>query len=246
MRDNIELQKADGRAEPNLRASVQRNRIFTNACRLPIETGDLIVRKLSTGLRETFRVTDPGFKEAFHGIPAHYQMTVVRVEEQNLMDDEISEDRKQRLFQQWEEYGLDIIKQDMANGGFRYVGGPPATRKLAFKWIQLKEAEREHERRTVHVSGPNARVNICSTDQSMNIAVGGDVIGLIRETLDRGIQDPSEKMRLNGLLDRLEAAKDKKSFLETYQTLIATTADHMTVLGPFLPALTHLLNGLGS
>jgi hypothetical protein len=34
---------------------------------------------MSNGGEETFRVIDPGFHEAFHGIPAGYQMTVEKL-----------------------------------------------------------------------------------------------------------------------------------------------------------------------
>jgi hypothetical protein len=242
MNDNVELRKSNGAVEVDLKASVQGARIYMDAGKLPIESGDIIIRRLSTGVRETYRVTDPSFHEAFMDFPAHYQMKVLRVEELHVSDDVISEERKQALFRQWEEIGLDIIKLDLGSGGHRYVGGPPATRKLAMQWVRMKDAERVKGRTHVNVSGQNARVNIGSTDQSTNVAIAGNLFASIREAISTQIHDPEERATVTRLLDRTEAAKDKASFLSAYQILIAAVADHMTVLSPFLPALTQLIH----
>jgi len=247
MRDNVDLEKATGAQEANLRASVQGNRIFMSGGKLPIEAGDVVVRKLSTGLRETYRVVDPGFHEGIPGIAAHYQMKVVRLEEHPVSNDGISEERKQALYRQWDEIGVDIIKQDLGtNGGMRYVGGPPATRRLAMQWVKEREAERDRERMNVHVSGANARVNIHSADHSTNLAVAGDLFASMREALANGIADPAERAKVSLLLADVEAAKDKKGFLSAYQKLIGAVADHMTVFAPFLPALTQLVHSFSA
>jgi hypothetical protein len=243
MNDNVDLQKSSGAAEVGLKASVQGKNIYMDAGKLAIESGDWIVRRLSTGMRETYRVIDPGFHEPFMDLPAHYQMTVLRVEELPVNDDIVSEERKHALFKQWEEIGVEIIKLDLGNGGHRYVGGPPATRKLAMQWVRMKDAEREKDRMHVNVSGQNARVNIGSTDQSTNVAVAGNLFASIREAISTQIHDPEERAKVIQLLDKTEAAKDKATFLSAYQNLIAAVADHMTVLGPFLPALTQLIQG---
>ena len=41
----------------------------------------------------------------------------------------------------------------------------------------------------------------------------------------------------------LERAKDSSTFLDAYQSFIGSIADHVTVLGPFLPALSAMLSG---
>jgi hypothetical protein len=48
------------------------------------------------------------------------------------------------------------------------------------------------------------------------------------------------------MLDRLDALKqaDAKTIGERYREFIGTAADHMTLLTPFLPALTALLVGM--
>jgi hypothetical protein len=130
MNDNVEVQKIDGANIPGLKASVQGRKIYIDAGKLVLEPGDIVIRKPSIGREEHYRIIDPGFHEAFHSIPRNYQMKVERIEAVST-NDEISEERRAALFKQWEEIGLDIIKGDLTNGGYRYVGGPPATRRLA-------------------------------------------------------------------------------------------------------------------
>lgn len=79
MNDTVALLKKDGTKFTGLKASVQRNKIFMDAGKLLIEPEDLILRTMSNGAEETYRVIDPGFYEAFHGIPSNYQMEVQKL-----------------------------------------------------------------------------------------------------------------------------------------------------------------------
>ena len=76
MNDTIDLLKTDGTKKTGLKASVQKSKIFMEANGILVEPQDLIIRKMSTGGEETYRVIDPGFFEGFGGINAHYQMDV--------------------------------------------------------------------------------------------------------------------------------------------------------------------------
>jgi hypothetical protein len=76
MNDTIELLKKDGTKKKGLKASVQKRKIFMEANGILVEPQDLIIRKMSTGGEETYRVIDPGFFEDIGGISAHYQMEV--------------------------------------------------------------------------------------------------------------------------------------------------------------------------
>ncbi|NTV47510.1 MAG: hypothetical protein HGB11_13550 [Chlorobiales bacterium] len=79
MTDTIDLLKQDGSKKQGLKASVQKSKIFMDAKDILVEPNDLIVRKMSNGAEETYRVIDPEFHEAFHGIPAGYQMDVQKL-----------------------------------------------------------------------------------------------------------------------------------------------------------------------
>ena len=112
----------------------------------------------------------------------------------------------------------------MLNGGYRVVGGPPATRKLARQWVRIKAAEQARENYKIHVSGPNPRANINATDQSINTVVSGGVFTEIHKALDDGVPDAEERAHLKKLLNEIDAARDQKSFITSYQALIASAA----------------------
>jgi hypothetical protein len=43
--------------------------------------------------------------------------------------------------ERWEKLGVDVVKQDLANGGRLYAEGPPHVRDQALEWVRLKERE---------------------------------------------------------------------------------------------------------
>ena len=112
--DTVSILKKNGERVDGVKSSVQSSRIFIDRADVLIEPLDLIQRKMSNGGEETFEVIDPGFHEAFHGIPAGYQMHV--------------------------------------------------------KKLGLPEAKKAIQSITFNVSGPNARINQHSIDQSVNYA----------------------------------------------------------------------------
>ncbi|MDF3822845.1 hypothetical protein P3G55_23305 [Leptospira sp. 96542] len=79
LRDTITLYKQDGKIIENIKASVQKNKIFIMRSDFIIEPMDLIKRFMSNGAEETFQVVDPGFHESLGDIPAGYQMEVKKL-----------------------------------------------------------------------------------------------------------------------------------------------------------------------
>lgn len=74
--DTVDLLKKDGSKIEKLKATVQRTKIFMDAGKTPIESGDLVLRKMSNGGEETYKVIDPVFYE----IPTpHYQIRVKKL-----------------------------------------------------------------------------------------------------------------------------------------------------------------------
>lgn len=91
--------------------------------------------------------------------------------------------------------------------------------------------------------GPNSRVNIQSLDSSTNI-VNVETSALfeaLRGSLEKAIPDQALRQQLREAVDAMQAAAGTRSFSGRYKNFIALAADHVTVFGPFLPALTQLL-----
>jgi len=62
-----------------------------------------------------------------------------------MTEDEISEPGQQERFARWEQIGVDRIRADLLSGGHSLVGGPPAVRELAWKWVRMKEQQAERK-----------------------------------------------------------------------------------------------------
>jgi hypothetical protein len=97
----------------------------------------------------------------------------------------------------------------------------------------------------IHLHGHNPRINVNSTDNSVNItSVSGDqqLFTQLRETA-RSIDNESERAEILSKLDRLQEMLGSSGFLQEYQGFIATVANYMTIFGPFIPALTRMISG---
>lgn len=91
---------------------------------------------------------------------------------------------------------------------------------------------------TINVSGNNPRVNLGSTDNSVNTVNDHRVFNNLRDSITRNVTEGSARNELLNAVDIMENGKnDKDSFLSGYQRLISSAANHMTVIAPFLPAL---------
>ena len=76
MRDQVTLIKKSGDRVENIRALVQRDKIFTNDPAIPIEDGDVFERTLPNGIVERYDILDAGFMQGTEGTPPHYQSVV--------------------------------------------------------------------------------------------------------------------------------------------------------------------------
>lgn len=94
-----------------------------------------------------------------------------------------------------------------------------------------------------HISGHNVRVNSNSTDNSVNIVSVSqeEVFSTLKHEVVEKIQDSEERQEILSKLDVLQGAQGTKPFGERYTEFIGAAANHMTVIAPFIPALTELL-----
>jgi hypothetical protein len=94
-----------------------------------------------------------------------------------------------------------------------------------------------------NISGSNTRLNINSTDTSTNVVnVGTDqLFDRLRDEIIRQVANDDARDALLERVRELNEAVGTQTFAQKYQQLLSIAADHMTVLLPFLPALTQLL-----
>ena len=91
--------------------------------------------------------------------------------------------------------------------------------------------------------GPNARVNIQSSDSSTNVVSVESAVLFdnLREAIQKSSLDSTVAQQLIQTVNAMQSAAGTKTFGERYKEFIAVAADHMTLVAPFLPALTQLL-----
>jgi hypothetical protein len=92
--------------------------------------------------------------------------------------------------------------------------------------------------------GPNARVNIQSVDTSTNLVEvePSELFKKLRELIKHSITDKTVSAQLSEKVDELQQAQGTKSFATKYQEFMSLAADHITILAPFIPALSQMLS----
>lgn len=94
---------------------------------------------------------------------------------------------------------------------------------------------------TGEVSGTNARLVQGGDDRSSNNVVDRSVFRDLQTAVSEQVADASSRDAILAAARAMEDAGDGADKLGAYQRLMNAAADHMTVIGPFLPALSSLL-----
>lgn len=100
---------------------------------------------------------------------------------------------------------------------------------------------------TYNISGSNARVNINSTDSSVNIAseVASELFGQMIAAIKTKAADDAALSMIEASIEEMKTEYGTPNFLQCYTSFMSVLADHMQVFGPivapFLPALAKLI-----
>jgi hypothetical protein len=95
-----------------------------------------------------------------------------------------------------------------------------------------------------NLSGTNSRVNIGSDDSSTSIVniTPPELFKELREALQVQVADVQERERILTRLGELEREQRTPSAFQRYVDFVAATANHATVIGPYLPARAQLIH----
>jgi hypothetical protein len=93
-----------------------------------------------------------------------------------------------------------------------------------------------------YLLGSNSRVNQGSTDNSVNIVSETDLFPKLRLAIESQISNPEAKDRILTLVNEGEKLPKRTDIYNNWFTkFLSLTADSMTVIQPFIPALAQLL-----
>jgi hypothetical protein len=115
--------------------------------------------------------------------------------------------------------------------------------------LEAQESEKKANRMSANftsiVCGDNSRVLVNSQDNSINVANSKLLFAKILNAVDSQIDDKKLKQDLLEKIAEMEAHVGKGSFIKSYSDFVALAANHMTIIVPFLPELTQLLQAGG-
>jgi hypothetical protein len=86
--------------------------------------------------------------------------------------------------------------------------------------------------------------SVNSIDNSVNIITKStaEFFNALRERIETGVPEEEKRKKIMDAVLALEQSHGKPSFAQRYTDLIAIAADHMTLLAPFIPALSEMLH----
>jgi hypothetical protein len=115
--------------------------------------------------------------------------------------------------------------------------------------LEAQESEKKANRMSANVTnvlyGDNSRVLMNSQDNSINVANSKLLFAEIQKVVDSQINDEKLKEDLRKKVAEMEANVGKGGFIKSYSDFVVLAANHMTIIVPFLPALTQLLQAGG-
>jgi hypothetical protein len=90
--------------------------------------------------------------------------------------------------------------------------------------------------------GNHSKLNIQSPDYSQQISTNYSAFfNELRTAITENISDEIKRQELIVNVNDMESKQGTNAFIELYQKFMASAANHMTVIGPFLPVLSKLL-----
>ena len=97
----------------------------------------------------------------------------------------------------------------------------------------------------IHFHGHNSRMNVNSTDNSMNTVSerNKNLFMEMRQTAEK-IGDETRRTEIMNSIDELEKTQGQDGWAHAYEKFVGLLADHITLFGPFLSKLMHIATGL--
>lgn len=93
------------------------------------------------------------------------------------------------------------------------------------------------------ISGNQNHLNVASEDTSQNQIEAESMFQALNQAIQTQVDDAGERAALLEIVKSLEESRGTPNYAAFYQQLLANSANCMTILTPFLPALTSFIHG---
>ncbi|MBK6365986.1 MAG: hypothetical protein IPF65_01675 [Polaromonas sp.] len=95
---------------------------------------------------------------------------------------------------------------------------------------------------SINIGQITGKVNINSTDNSTNIAFeSSPIFASLTDAISNSQIETAQKVQILAQVDAMKQAQGTTGFLQKYKDFMQNAANHMTVVSPFIPALTTLI-----
>jgi len=121
--------------------------------------------------------------------------------------------------------------------------GHLAPERFICRVSDMKSLIDSHPNITYNLLGNNSRININSTDQSSNFIIEGaykELFENLKNVISTSGLDTNEKITNSVVM--MEKSVGKREFVHAYRDFVSASADHMTILSPFIIPLTDILS----
>lgn len=126
------------------------------------------------------------------------------------------------------------------NGYFSGSAGIPAHYQIKAEKQSLHHKKTEPQVVNNYILSNEGKININSVDNSIAHQMSEEQLALF-ETLKSLANQLENSMEVKARIEDMEKNIGQKSFIEKYNSFIQSVANHMTIFGPFIPALTQIL-----
>ncbi len=107
--------------------------------------------------------------------------------------------------------------------------------------IEMGEAPVEKES-NITIGQITGKVNINSTDNSTTITIdSSSIFGGLSTAINNAPIEEKQKAQLLAKVEDLKQSEGSSAFVNNYKEFIRNAANHMSVISPFIPALTSLI-----
>lgn len=180
-----------------------------------------------------------------------YELHGIEIDDQTAVNicDEIIQGMNNMIFSSENPIPMPSGMPGSSNDSFRQllaqsVGVNAASMKTQIDRRRLMTKRNEGSTTIYNVQGDNARWNFNSTDKSINVITksSAEFFTALRECIDAGVAEGEERTKILEAVTVLEQSHGRPSFAQRYTDFIAAAANHMTLLAPFIPALTEMLH----
>ena len=117
-----------------------------------------------------------------------------------------------------------------------------------YKAAQRTGGKKSQSFARVHISGGTFHQSPIGIGTHVTQTIAGSlgdapVLLDLRKAIEIGNVEPLARVKLLAGLEDMQQAQSTPSFIDRYKDFIALAANHMTIVAPFLPALSALLTG---